>query len=212
MSLDCLQISYLAKITFLWQNNGRIFSESIQWNCARNVVWLGIFKKPKDWSVYLLRFFSTWWTKIILVAIFLIEKSFHFMFLPPHPRPNWFYTITYTGPDQLNVSAALYGQRRSLFPILQAREQSCHYINSVTEEHFFHFWGSRCISSHTPMQWQETHKHMFFFWEELGMLAGRKTVLAAQASPMKISFTVCTQMKNTEQRGNVCVLREHSRQ
>lgn len=100
----------------------------------------------------MLRFFSTWWKKFISVAIFLIEKSFHFLFLPPHISTSrtkpWFHTIKYRRPDQLILFVALYGQRRSLFPISQATEQSCHYINFVTEKHFFHFWGSRCISSH----------------------------------------------------------------
>lgn len=63
------------------------------------------------------------------------------MFLPPHISMPWtkllIYTITDARPDQLNLSVVLYGQSRSLYPISQLTEQTCHYINSVTEEHFF---------------------------------------------------------------------------
>lgn len=154
--------------------------------------------------------------KFFSVAIFLIDKSFQFLFLSPHTSTPWtkfwFYTITYARPDQLNLSAALFGQSRSLFPISQGTLQTCHYINSVPEEHFFTSGALGAYPVALPCNDSMKPTNVSFFWEEPGMLAGRKTLLATQVSSMHISLTVCTQMKNLGQRRNVHVLREHSRQ
>lgn len=146
--------------------------------CQKCIITREYLKNPKnDWCICLDSFLLDEKT-FILVAIFLIAKSFHFLFLSPHIFTPWiklwFYTITYARPDQLNLSVALYGQIRSLFPVSQATEQSRHCINSVTEEHFLHFCGSRCTSSHISLQWQQEATNISFFlgrtlhagWEE----------------------------------------------
>lgn len=74
---------------------------------------------------------------------------------------------------------------------------------------FIPFWGSRFISSHTSMQWQqETHKCIYF----LGRTWNAGWEVNTACHPVHISLTVCTQMKKLGQRTNICVLREHSRQ
>lgn len=80
----------------------------------------------------------------------------------------------------------------------------------MTEEHFLTSGAVGAYPVTLPCNDSMKPTNTSCFWKGPGMLAGRKTLLASQASSMHISLTVCTLMKNLGHKDEMSIFSQNT--